>query len=258
MPKIRHVVIIFQENRSTDNLFNGLPGADTVRVGLTTGGGHVRLKPVGLTEPYDLDHAHSGFVTEYADGKLDGFDRENSNCIGATVCIPRNRRAYGYVPRSRSKAVLCDGDAVRVRRSHVSIESGSELPRAPIYCERNLGRHHRLVAARRRESVSSATADRPAAATRPAGSLVPLIDAAGVENRRTFTVLRSRLALGSARPRRAELALLPGGAGSGPLERARRDRSHPRELGVFAGTSFIRRRRSSKTSRRARWPTSSG
>src|SRR5579871_1726090 len=81
LPKIRHVVIIFQENRSTDNLFNGLPGADTVRVGLTTGGGHVRLKPVGLTEPYDLDHAHSGFVTEYADGKLDGFNRENSNCI---------------------------------------------------------------------------------------------------------------------------------------------------------------------------------
>ena len=103
LPKIRHVVIIFQENRSTDNLFNGLPGADTVRVGLTTGGGHVRLKPVGLAEPYDLDHAHSGFVTEYANGKLDGFNRENSNCIGATVCIPRNRRAYGYVPRSQVK-----------------------------------------------------------------------------------------------------------------------------------------------------------
>ena len=31
---IRHVVVIIQENRSFDNLFNGYPGADTARSGL--------------------------------------------------------------------------------------------------------------------------------------------------------------------------------------------------------------------------------
>jgi phospholipase C len=31
--KIHHIVIIFQENRTPDNLFNGFPGADTVRSG---------------------------------------------------------------------------------------------------------------------------------------------------------------------------------------------------------------------------------
>ncbi len=30
--KIHHVVIVIQENRSVDDLFNGLPGADTVTV----------------------------------------------------------------------------------------------------------------------------------------------------------------------------------------------------------------------------------
>ena len=35
-PKITHVVILIQENRSFDNVFNGFPGADTV----TTGRGH--------------------------------------------------------------------------------------------------------------------------------------------------------------------------------------------------------------------------
>ena len=30
--KITHVVIIFQENRTTDDLFNGFPGADTARL----------------------------------------------------------------------------------------------------------------------------------------------------------------------------------------------------------------------------------
>ncbi|HEV3089956.1 MAG TPA: hypothetical protein VGX91_00780, partial [Candidatus Cybelea sp.] len=32
-PKIAHVVIIVQENRSVDNLFQGFPGADTVPYG---------------------------------------------------------------------------------------------------------------------------------------------------------------------------------------------------------------------------------
>ena len=101
--KIRHVVIVVQENRSTDDLFNGLPGADTVRSGKNSNGRRVALQPVALTAPYDLDHAHSAFETEYANGKLDGFNRENSTCLGATPCIARDRRAYGYVPRSEVK-----------------------------------------------------------------------------------------------------------------------------------------------------------
>ena len=40
--KIHHVVIIFQENRTVDNLFNGFPGADTVRSGLNSHGQSVR------------------------------------------------------------------------------------------------------------------------------------------------------------------------------------------------------------------------
>src|SRR5579872_7019943 len=36
--KIQHVVIIVQENRSTDNLFHGLPGADTASSGLNSSG----------------------------------------------------------------------------------------------------------------------------------------------------------------------------------------------------------------------------
>ena len=32
-PKIQHAVILIQENRTVDNLFNGYPGADTVAQG---------------------------------------------------------------------------------------------------------------------------------------------------------------------------------------------------------------------------------
>jgi phospholipase C len=96
--KIRHVVIIFQENRTTDDLFNGFPGADTVRFGLNSSGKRVPLEPIGLTAPYDLSHAHSAFEIEYAQGKLDGFSNEPASCVSATFCGPPHRLAYGYVP----------------------------------------------------------------------------------------------------------------------------------------------------------------
>jgi phospholipase C len=101
--KIKHVVIIFQENRSTDDLFNGFPGADTVKSGMNSKGQVVQLQPVSLSAPYDIGHKHSDFNLEYDGGKVDGFDKDSSNCVGAIVCIPRGERAYGYVPHDESK-----------------------------------------------------------------------------------------------------------------------------------------------------------
>ena len=76
--QIQHIVIIFQENRTVDNLFNGFPGADTVTMGQTSTGTTVALQPIGLEAPYDLDHSHKGFVTEYAGGNMNGFDLEKT------------------------------------------------------------------------------------------------------------------------------------------------------------------------------------
>lgn len=89
--RIKHVVIIIQENRSVDNLFNGFPGADTVRVGRSHEG-PVALQPVDLSDPEDPDHQHRAWVVEYDDGNMDGFDRE--------VVSPATRSnfAYAYVP----------------------------------------------------------------------------------------------------------------------------------------------------------------
>lgn len=97
---ITHVVVIVQENRSVDNLFNGLPGADTVRSGRTSRGQTIGLKPVSLTAPYDMVHTHSVYETEYATGKMDGFDRAASKCMKTRRnCPPPRIRAYAYVPQ---------------------------------------------------------------------------------------------------------------------------------------------------------------
>ena len=97
---IQHIVIIFQENRSVDNLFNGFPGADTVTSGKNSSGGTVTLQPVSLAAPYDLDHSHTGFTTEYNGGAMNGFDQVKiSPQPGFT---PGPDPAYGYVPHSES------------------------------------------------------------------------------------------------------------------------------------------------------------
>jgi len=69
--KIQHVVIIFQENRTPDNLFhdpvlyNPPPnghGADIALQGKTSTGKVVTLTPVNLQTDYDLGHNHQAFL----------------------------------------------------------------------------------------------------------------------------------------------------------------------------------------------------
>lgn len=71
---IAHVVVMVQENRSFDNLFATYPGADGSTHGTLHNGKTFQLKK-GRLAGKELDHMHSGFVTEYDNGKMDGFDK---------------------------------------------------------------------------------------------------------------------------------------------------------------------------------------
>jgi phospholipase C len=92
--KIKHVVIVIQENRSVDNFFNGFPGADTVRVGKSTKG-PVDLHPVDLDFPADVDHQHRAFVRGYNGGKMDGW------LSVSTHPQQEPEFPYAYVPREQ-------------------------------------------------------------------------------------------------------------------------------------------------------------
>jgi phospholipase C len=69
---IEHVVVIMQENRTFDNMFNGYPGADTVQTG-TRNGVSVPLRSISLDTKLDNDHSHAEWWRDWANGKLDGF-----------------------------------------------------------------------------------------------------------------------------------------------------------------------------------------
>jgi phospholipase C len=102
--KIQHVVIVVQENRSFDDLFQGYPGADTVASGESSTGKTIELRPVSLKTKYDIDHSAAAmFAACDGTGKLpgtqcrmDGFNQEQR--LGG----PHDGE-YAYVPHAESQ-----------------------------------------------------------------------------------------------------------------------------------------------------------
>ena len=96
---IQHVVIIFQENRTPDNLFHDpvliAHGADIAGSGLNSSGAAIPLTAVPLGVDYDLNHAHGGFVAMYNGGKMNGANNIAVFCHATTAnCAPHPQFAY--------------------------------------------------------------------------------------------------------------------------------------------------------------------
>ncbi len=89
---IQHIVVIFQENRSPDNLFQDpnliSAGADIVNVGIDHLGQQIPLTPRPLGVNFDPDHSHTAFINMYDNGKMDGADLNGGSCIGKCPPFP--------------------------------------------------------------------------------------------------------------------------------------------------------------------------
>jgi phospholipase C len=102
--KIQHVVVILQENRSFDNLFQGYPGADTQPYGFDSNGNKVTLSQIPLEIYYDIDHqSFNNFEACNGTGsipgtncQMNGFNNEDNGCGSCTD------PEYGYVPPAES------------------------------------------------------------------------------------------------------------------------------------------------------------
>jgi phospholipase C len=99
--KIQHVIIIIQENRTFDNLFQAYPGADTVSSGLNSKGKSITLQPIPLERQYVLDHSATSLFAA-CDGtapgqncKMDAFDK-----VPAEGGPPNPE--YVYVPQTET------------------------------------------------------------------------------------------------------------------------------------------------------------
>lgn len=97
--KIQHVVVIFQENNTPDNLFHGLPNADIANAGVNSPGQTITLAPITLANAYDLSRAHSAFVKQYDGAKMDGAGLVPISCKAGATGPPANPRLM-HVNRS--------------------------------------------------------------------------------------------------------------------------------------------------------------
>src|SRR5580704_44722 len=118
--QIDHIVIIVQENRSFDNLFEGFPHAHSSPTGKLPNGGTTRLKPVSLAAPYDISHAFQDAKTAYDRGRMDGFAYEYTGISGSLSPV-RIRAAR------RDRALLGPRSTIRSRRQDVRVAAGREL-----------------------------------------------------------------------------------------------------------------------------------
>jgi phospholipase C len=95
-PKIRHIVIVIQENRTPDNLFQGLkdfvPAADIASFEIDQAGKKVALDAEPLAVGYDMSHTHEAFLAEYDHGRMDGWN--------SIECLPKARCPYGPALKS--------------------------------------------------------------------------------------------------------------------------------------------------------------
>jgi phospholipase C len=103
----KHVVVIFQETRTPDNLFQGLchrPFGDSDscsttptkrQYNISTTAWLDKNSPTGVTDPepvplgntYDLSHAHAAFLSMYDGGRMDGAG--NIQCSGTCPTTPQ-------------------------------------------------------------------------------------------------------------------------------------------------------------------------
>ena len=177
----KHVVVIFQENRTPDNLFHGFPNADIADSGINSAGQSIQLTPIALANDYDLSHAHSAFVQMYDGGKMDGADKIPISCnAGAVNCPPPNPQ-FMYVDPSDVQPYFQLGEQYTFGDRMFQTNQGPSFPA-----------HQFIISG---TSAPTATSDlfaaenpskNEAGCAAPADALVVLIDPLGNENQKIY------------------------------------------------------------------------
>jgi phospholipase C len=115
---IKYVIVIVQENRTVDNLFQGQPGVETQSWGYDHLDNHVQLVPQSIATAGDPSHRHEAFMTECnatppppgpggtLQCQMNGFDLEKVKCAAGVQCVS----LYSYVP----------ADETQIERDYIS------------------------------------------------------------------------------------------------------------------------------------------
>jgi phospholipase C len=186
---IQHVVIIFQENRTPDNLFHGLSGADIANSGTNSAGQTIPLTATSLVTNYDLNHNHGSFVKMYDGGRMDGANRVGVSCAaGATGCPPANPQ-FKYVNPSEVAPYFALAEQYTFGDRMFQSNQGPSFPAhqfiiagtsAPTATSNLFAAENPVVPA------GAAPTGEEAGCNAPTGTLVNMIDPFGVESSKMY------------------------------------------------------------------------
>jgi phospholipase C len=112
--KIKHVIIVVQENRSFNNLFYGFKGATQQGYGYDSHGNKIQLGQIGLETSWDIEHDSWGFFAACngtgsipgTNCQMNGFNNEWAGCGGS---CPFPNPEYAYVPHAETKPYFTMG-----------------------------------------------------------------------------------------------------------------------------------------------------
>ncbi|MFY9665067.1 MAG: alkaline phosphatase family protein [Candidatus Cybelea sp.] len=185
LSKIQHIVVIVQENRSVDNLFQFLPGANTRSYGFDSQGQKVPLRPERLTARYGLGHHHDNWEIEYNRRKMNGFDRES--CGGK---CPHDA-AYAYVPQAEVQPYYTMAETYTFADKMFQSNQGPSFP-AHQYLISGTSTISDGSSLRAAENPVTPFGGKVGGCDSPTGSTVNLIDANGHENSWTFPCFKRK------------------------------------------------------------------
>ena len=105
--KIKHIIVIIQENRSFVNLFSGFPGADAPTFGYEHDGTEVPLTKINF-KGASIAHGFTTSLTDWNNGAMNGFDLSNPSAplypysyLDPTLIEPYWSMASSYVLADR-------------------------------------------------------------------------------------------------------------------------------------------------------------
>jgi phospholipase C len=183
--KIQHVVVIVQENRSTDNLFQDQnlinKGADIQSFGIDSHGNTIQLQQMDIAASFDPDHSHLAFTSmcqlssTTGQCQMDGADLIKVTCpAGIQNCV------FSYVDPAEVAPYFTMAETYTFADHMFQTNQGPSMPA-----------HQFLISGTSAPSTGSNlfAAENPASSGKPdagcdapEGSTVALIDLTGSEN----------------------------------------------------------------------------
>jgi phospholipase C len=186
-----HIVIIVQENRSLDNLFNGFPGADTQRYGYD-GSRRVLLRQEPLNTAWGVGHNHGDFLAacdlnrRTLACRSNGFNRENY-----LHCPCPTEAPYSYVPEWHQRPYWSMAKQYTLADELFETNQGPSFP-AHQYILSGTSTTYDGSAYRASENPSNDAGG----CDSPRGTTVAVIDAQGKENRKIFPCFNRKSIIG--------------------------------------------------------------